>query len=365
MTTCTYTVTIAWERVLSRSFQSDTLIGWNAPGGCGSACNYTIEYVAPALQCSDISQDEILDDGDGSSGPSNPSAVLQSKYNTTDTPVYNASSQIDVNGWNLTIAWRTYHDSKGGIVEGVSCSLYNTTQQAIVSFINNTATISPSVISYDEPFSSSHQIIDCEASENSATPPTSRLFAGASYIVMMDWLCDQLDGEILFLNVGDKQWSSESKVLTSNLFSMNETAQTFSPNVPNMARALEEILVNATIALISSREDTMMAEASVAQNQLVWVYHWQRLWIVYAVALVCTAACGVAGLACMVKNKEIGDLSFTAIARATRNEDLDCVFGAGADKDEMDDAILQYGLEKKDGLGRFRVFQLAKEQQRT
>ncbi|KAK0436790.1 uncharacterized protein EV420DRAFT_1487406, partial [Desarmillaria tabescens] len=89
------TVTVAWERVLSRSFQSDTLIGWNAPAGCGSACNYTIEYAAPALRCFDISQEEILDDGDGSSGPSNPSAVLQSKYNTTDTAVYNATSQTD------------------------------------------------------------------------------------------------------------------------------------------------------------------------------------------------------------------------------------------------------------------------------
>ncbi|PBK91986.1 hypothetical protein ARMGADRAFT_1166138 [Armillaria gallica] len=359
MTTCTYTVTVAWERVLSRSFQSDTLIVWNAPAGCGSACNYTIEYAAPALQCSDIGQDDILDDGD-SSGPSNPSAILRSMNGTTETAVYNATSQTDDSGWNFTMAWRTYNSPHEDIaVAGVQCGLYNATQRAVVSFVNNTAIISPSVISYNDPFSISDHNSDCAAIENGSTPAAG-LSSRASYTVIMGWLCDQLDGQIAFTSVGDKQWFSETKVLTSNLFSMNETARTFSPNPPDMRRALEETLINATIALISSEGDTAMVEASVARDQLVWVYHSLRLWIPYAAALVCTAVCGVAGLTCIVKNKEVGDLGFSAIARATRNDDLDDVFGAGADEDANDDAVLQYGLQRKNGQGRFRVFELAK-----
>ncbi|KAK0220708.1 hypothetical protein IW262DRAFT_1494690 [Armillaria fumosa] len=361
MTICTYAVTVAWERVLSRSFQSNTLIGWDAPAGCGSACNYTIEYAAPALQCSNIGQDEILDDGDGSSGPSNPSAILRSVNITAETIVYNSTSAIiGHSGWNFTMAWRTYHGPNEDIVvAGVQCAIYNATQRAVVSFVNNTAIISPSVISFNDPFSISDHNSDCAAIESGGTPPAG-LSSRATYTVIMSWLCNQLYGYIGFTSVGDSRWFSETNVLTSNLFSMNETAQTFSPNHPDMRRALEETLINATIALISSEGDTTMVEASVARDQLVWVYHSLRLWIPYVVALVCTAMCGAAGLTCIVKNEEVGDLGFSAIARAIRNEDLDDVFGAGADEDVEEDAVLKYGLQSKDGRGRFRVFELAK-----
>ncbi|KAK0203290.1 hypothetical protein DFS33DRAFT_977932 [Desarmillaria ectypa] len=174
----------------------------------------------------------------------------------------------------------------------------------------------------------------------------------------MRCLCDQLDGQISFLSVRDKQWFSETNLLTSNMLSMNEIIQTFSRNPANMICAPEEILVNTTIAIISW--DTTMVEASVSWDQLVWVYRYHRLWIVYAIALVCTAACGAAGFVCMMKNEEVGDLRFSAIARATRNAYFYCVFRAETDNDAKDKEIFQYQLERKDGPGRFRIFQLAK-----
>ncbi len=38
--------------------QSETLMGWKAPAGCGTACNYTIQYFAPALRCIELAIDE-------------------------------------------------------------------------------------------------------------------------------------------------------------------------------------------------------------------------------------------------------------------------------------------------------------------
>ncbi|KAK0433075.1 hypothetical protein EV421DRAFT_1910370 [Armillaria borealis] len=250
MTNCTFTTTVAWEQILSCSFQSDSLIEWNAPAGCGSACNYTIEYAALALQCSDIGQDKILHDGYGSSHPSNPSAILRSTNSSLDTAVYNATTSTIVNSmWNFTMAWHTYHNSPENItVAGVWCSFYNSTQRAVVSFINNTVLISPSVISYNDLFSICDVIWGCL----NGSIPVAGLSTHMSYMVIMGWLCDQLDGAIEFMSVGDQQWFSETKVLTSNLFSMNETAQTFSPNPSNMSHALEEVIVNAMIALMSS-----------------------------------------------------------------------------------------------------------------
>ncbi|KAK0432236.1 hypothetical protein EV421DRAFT_1911140 [Armillaria borealis] len=329
MTNCTFTMTVAWERILSCSFQSDSLIEWNVPAGCGSACNYTIKYAAPALQCSDIGQDKILHNGYGSSCPSNPSAILQSTNSTIDTAVYNATTSTIIDSmWNFTMAWRTYHDSPENItVAGVQCSFYNSTHDIIWGCLNGSI-------------------------------PVAGLSTCASYMVIMGWLCNQLDGAIEFMSVGDQQWFSETKVLTSNLFLMNETAWTFSPNPSNMSCALEEVMMNMTVALMSSEREMMLVEASVAQDRLVWVYQYSRLWIPYGVTLVCMAMCGVAGLACMVKNKDVGDLGFSAIAKATRNKDLDNIFGGGTDEDVNEDALLQYGLQRKDGQGHFRVFEL-------
>ncbi len=85
-------------------------------------------------------------------------------------------------------------------------------------------------------------------------------------------------------------------------------------------------MLNTTIAFISSEGEMTLVEASVAQDQLVWVYQSPRLWIPYGVTLVCTAVCGAAGLVCMVKNNDVRDLGFSAITKATRNEDLDDIF---------------------------------------
>ncbi len=108
---------------------------------------------------------------------------------------------------------------------------------------------------------------------------------------------------------------------SNNLFSVNKTAGTFTPNNENVSSALEQILVNATVALITYWGQTTTVDASVVQDQLVWVYHIQRLWIVYATALAVTAACGAVGLACILKNGEDRDLTFWILSGrlGTRN----------------------------------------------
>ncbi len=46
------------EKFLSLVLRSETLMGWNAPAGCETACNYTIQYSAPALRCTELAIDE-------------------------------------------------------------------------------------------------------------------------------------------------------------------------------------------------------------------------------------------------------------------------------------------------------------------
>ncbi|KAK0207466.1 hypothetical protein IW262DRAFT_1302681 [Armillaria fumosa] len=322
----------AWQKVLGHALQSDKLLAWDAPVGCGAACNYTIKYVAPALQCTALSMDAV-----NRLVPSTiPYAII---YNATHT------------GTNMTIAWCMYGDNGQSTAAGALCSLYNTTQKSDVSFVNNNRTISPSIISYDlaKYYSTSvSNFTGCIALQDGNVSFED----SHNYTYIVTWLYDQLNGTLLCIPRNDSvptfTWFPETNfnLISNNLFSLNETAGTFTPNSDNVISALEQILVNATVALIASLGQNARADASVVQDQLVWVYHVGRLWIIYSMALAVTAACGVIGLACMLKNREDGDLTFSAIFRATRNSELDAVLDGEKHGDAEENAMLQYAVQK-------------------
>lgn len=331
-----------WQRVLSRALQSDTLIGWNAPVGCGSACNYTIQYPAPALRCTELGIDEV-----NTLVPSN--NLIVTMYNAT----HNMDNTTAIPA-NLSMAWRTTYNGKGETtVAGARCALYNTTQQAVVSFVNNTGIISPSIISYHSliefaPEWYSKSLGGCIIPQDGYYPP-QRAYLD-TYISLLGWLYNQLEGSLAIR----LQWYSLDRhptsfnLVSSNLFSLNETAGTLTTNSVNVTNALEQILVNVTIALITYWGQTTTVDASVAQDQLVWVYHVQRLWIIYATALALTMACGAVGLACILKNGEDRDLTFWDIVRVTRNSELDAIVEGEKCGDARKDTMLQYAVQGRD-----------------
>ncbi|PBK65001.1 hypothetical protein ARMSODRAFT_1022706 [Armillaria solidipes] len=314
----------------------------NAPAGCGTACNYTIQYIAPALQCTELAIYEAN------------TMLPINTYRFTYEIVYNATNPAGPIG-PMSIAWHTYDTNRKSSIGGTRCSLYNTTQQSVVSFVNNTGMISPSIISYNSPVNTDFQVIGdtCLDPGESSNATSVSLF---TYALVGSWLFEQL--------VGDLERHSEEidgtlayfysstdpplNLAINNLFSLNETAGTFTPNSKNVSSALEQILVNATVALITHWGETTMVNASVAQDQLVWVYDIQRLLIVYATALAVTAACGAVGFACILKNGEDRDLAFWDIVRATRNSELDAVVEGEKRGDAGTATMLQYIVQERD-----------------
>ncbi len=106
--------------------------------------------------------------------------------------------------------------------------------------------------------------------------------------------------------------------------------------------------MNFTVALMTHWGQKTMVNASLAQDRLVWVYHVQRLWIVYATALAVTAACGAVGFACILRNGEDRDLTFWDIVRATRNSELDAVIEGDKRGDAGKATMLQYTVQERD-----------------
>ncbi|KAK0445059.1 uncharacterized protein EV420DRAFT_1573231 [Desarmillaria tabescens] len=135
-----------------------------------------------------------------------------------------------------------------------------------------------------------------------------------------------------------------SQVMDTSLFVINETS-------------LERILVNAR----AGKRTTV--NATIMQNQLVWVYNARRLWGTYATALALALICGAVGLVCMLNNDDIRDLAFSDIVRATRNAELDSIFGGEIGADARNKVVLQYNTQKGDGTvsGGFVVLKSCKE----
>ncbi len=328
------------RRVLDHALQSNTLDGWNAPVGCGIECSYTIQYIAPALRCTELSLNEV--------------DALLPDYDAHPT-VYNSTSSFSdpTTGANMSMAWRTYEADGKSNTAGARCSLYNTTQQSIVSFVNNTRIISPAIISYDNLTKfSSDLITDIHLPlVGSNSKFISDLSPLLTYIAIVMWLYGSLGGSIKYSPemLVPELSSEDTKLLSNNLlFSLNETAGTFTPNSENVISALEQILVNATVAMITSMGHTTLVNASVVQNQLIWVYHHQRLWIIYATALALTATSGGIALVCMLKNGGESDLTFWDIVRTTRSSDLNAVVEGEKLGDAGKDTMLQYAVQGKD-----------------
>ncbi len=312
-------------------------MGWDAPSGCGTACKYTIPYSATALICAELALDDA-------------NTMLPVSGETGDRTVYNATTLNSVEGYlqPISIAWHTYDTNGKSTVAGTRCSFYNTTQQSVVSFVNNTGMIFPSIISYDNPVNI--VVIDCPE------PVEGTSVSLYIYVAVGQWLFGQLFGALKRQTEGSygsdilyhPNDDSLFNLATNNLFSLNETAGTFIPNSGNVSSALEQILVNLTVALITYWGQTTMIDASVVQDQLVWVYHIQRLWIIYMTALAVTAACGAVGFACILKNGEDRALTFWDIVRATRNSELDAVVDGGEHGDMGKATMLQYAVEGRD-----------------
>ncbi|KAK0467429.1 hypothetical protein IW261DRAFT_1613018 [Armillaria novae-zelandiae] len=332
---CAVKTSTAWKRILGHSFQSDELITWKPPEGCQNGCNYTIQYPAPALRCSDISQEEIL-------GIANSSDPIQ--------PIAQAPLCA-----SIAMAWSTQGNALSNdafsnkTVGGARCSLYNTTQGAVVSFLNSTATIHPTIISYNEAFKDfniGESGCDMISSNNINT---TLLAYYANYYAIAEWLFQQLDGSIIFYAEGVHSGPNVSNSATSNIFYLNEFTGQFSPRTPDIRHGLEQLLVNLTVALIASSMNTTEVSASVEQNKLVWEYDAHRLWIIYGIALGLTAFSGVVGLACILKDGDNESLSFMDILRATRNPKLDELYGEDMDNTTRAQSVLQYNVPKAYG----------------
>ncbi|KAK0431400.1 hypothetical protein EV421DRAFT_2024556 [Armillaria borealis] len=354
------------RRVLDHALQSETLNGWNAPVGCGIECSYTIQYTAPVLRCTELSLDEVnalLPD----------SQSLPTIYNSTDSLSNPTAGSIQYSPKALLA-----HLSSGD-KELLSNNLLFSLNETAGTFTPNSENVLGALeqILVKGQENSAFDTCWCDKSAFGAFDAFKselnqltydRFDVPRPYLLLVTqsmqiavklpfWSQDSAqflqlvprrncNGTVVFTEEFqlEHQWIQLNRDSTMTRKSIMASIDIMLRR--NLIHKFYVPLVNTTVAMITSMGHTTLVNASVVQDQLVWVYHGQRLWIIYATALGLTATCGGIALVCMLKNGGESDLTFWDIVRATRSSDLDTVVEGERLGDAGKDTMLQYEAVK-------------------
>ncbi|VDC04920.1 unnamed protein product [Peniophora sp. CBMAI 1063] len=370
----------SFQRLARSVLDGGNILSWAPPQGCGRSCSYDIAFGGPVLRCTDIPQSSIgvLDVNltnaiTPSSDPimhpvdSDPSHFLGTAY------VYNATSTF-LN--DTSLAGNAYyaalepplHDTKALTVDvvyatdefslpvdpeypliyhnttGFSCGFFNATYAASVSYMNGSQTTSVRVVQYGAPLetlSQSDVLAGKNASDiNGASPELLTTYASLSLVgAMSQYLYGTLsfdfDSTSSFLlvptytSVLSSVFTTQASFEKDNGGSSNTLALSLaSTSYDNLGRQLEDACTNLTASLMSDTANLGLyteVQALVTPDFNMYRYKASRLWLVYGIALMCALLANLYGAFCIVRNGRALQRTFSSIAAAVRNRDLDAL----------------------------------------
>lgn len=353
-------LTTVVRNVLNNGF----ILPWSAPEECGLACNYTVSYQGPSLQCTDIPASSIALVGI----PDHPEpqhAVRDARgwlqvgavYNATtnsgivtllddQSPTYFPRYDNTLPNSTLLVVYvlETFVGENLTASEpaGASCTFVNASYKTFVSYQNETQTVLASVEEFGEPYQS---LLRTNVS-NEEFSSDRDLLAAYSVLGIMDALQRFLTGSVVYASESGLVPYSTG-VLSSTLFTTQKestvnlsthdgssrmtttTHFSLARGLP-LSQVLQDLCANVTASLMSdtaSLGSYTTVSGTVLPKQTVYYYQSSRLWLVYGVAILVALVADAFGLACMRMNGGAMWRTFSAIAASTRGRDFDELLG--------------------------------------
>ncbi|VDC04523.1 unnamed protein product [Peniophora sp. CBMAI 1063] len=362
-----------FKQTAQNVINTGAILPWEAPAGCGLACNYSVTYRAPSLRCQDIPQTSIemvvlTSDQEANSSYSSPLLEQRALADSVPTAyispssLYNASTTLgyinnsdqnvgpvfkptlDSTPYSLSVLYAvapfdmaTTSDAlpnegtaSVNAVAGSYCVFYNATYGASISFSNGTQKTVVRVIEHGDPYpgalnGSFPLLIDVTSSHSFPIDPTSQ--GAAATLGIIDALSRYLTGSVSFTqDLGFIPLGTQ--VLDSSLFTVqtnNQTATMSIAQVRNLTLALEDVCTNLTASLMSITVGLgtySTVEASVLPDKTVYKYQPYRLWLVYGIALFVALVADLFGLACLRSNGVAMQRKVSCIAASMRAPEL-------------------------------------------
>ncbi|KAH8922051.1 hypothetical protein BT69DRAFT_272649 [Atractiella rhizophila] len=319
------------RRIVSAVLAGGQYLQSPIPETCGPNCSYALEAYVPAWSCS---LQEFEDWNDGFASPerrwkARTRGIAMSRpengLTTVDDTFHTASYGRDL----VAAAW-SYDNDDYASSQNFSCLAYNSSFKFAVDFQNGFGTTKLSLLDKGQPFTSSeyNECFDGRANEVATTIPS--ICNTASYQAVFDAVYRLLDGS-LTSNTNTLNLWSESAAGTPTLGVLESSLATFDITsvddvrlnwVRNLPEALESLMQNITISMLSASAATQMTECT--RDDLINVFKnktW-RLIAIYAPALLLTFLCGLFGIWTMLQNNFTADLGFKSFFLSTRDPSL-------------------------------------------
>lgn len=326
---------------------------WTPPDGCGAACSFEFEYDAPALDCRPTTLDEyrlspgilMIQDHKWvyeANSTLSPNLPIYPTVITIPLPAF----RWDTEGpYDLSINYAVLKPGSNLVSQvggGAYCTFRNATYRASFTYVNNTQSISTSILSYGNVLGRQH---DCRPFVTAPTPPTCWIRA-VNTRAICDAFASALQGHIGYgdtATVGGNVQSSFTTGGVSNVafvqtifditVSYENVAALFKLSVPDLSKALVDSFSNITLSLIPYRRETtssssmrsiITVKATVWDGTNVWHYTTWTLWIIYLPALLLALPIIIGGIKSILSENGMAvEDAFSTMLLATRNPRLD------------------------------------------
>ncbi|KAF5378631.1 hypothetical protein D9757_009525 [Collybiopsis confluens] len=304
-----------WRQLILQAASSGKAT-WDPPVGCGSGCTYTFSYVAPALNCSELSKGDIWPSGTNASdsrlpfplNSTDPNETLNEYffYNSDFSFISPSSEDLDyslsvvdviyMDSFNTTfdtalLLANDFPDPEQWSPRGAHCTYQNATYESTATFSNNTQISSTRVKDWNGLLPIGHSADGPEILRGNAFYQ-----ANISGIVTDS---TQALSTPLFNLTGDLQNITENR----DTFMWNVFYFSLSPNLgENLSAGLQDLLGNVTLAFVNEGMATTLADVSVTPTTTQYQYIAWRLGLIYGMVFLGSLVVVAYGLYCLRAN---------------------------------------------------------------
>lgn len=271
---------------------------------CSQSCSYTAELNAPAMNCTDSTEDYHFEDMTHYNGP-------------TDLVIWNSTHDINTNGSTINLATMSGPATSSG--KAFICEVYNATYSLDVLHNGTAISINVSRIEFIQRLSESN----VSSPEYKALQFTALTLGQMLYgYVMID------KGAMVQLIPLNDTWNVISNnffILYSSLGKPNPTANSlpwlWHPDLPTV---LSELATNISISLLSNPLGIPMKDVQTICRYpgFAYVYNPLHLFLTYGIGLVTAIFCLLLGFISIHTNKRQETLHFSRLLVAILNPKL-------------------------------------------
>ncbi|KAF9058510.1 hypothetical protein BDP27DRAFT_1343503 [Rhodocollybia butyracea] len=355
-----------WSQLISRAASSGVAPIWDPPVECGSSCTYNFTYSAPALNCTELSREDIWPSGTNTSD-----SLLAFPLNSTNPPhneyfFYNASfaipsSVLDDNTTSSTLSVvymhgfnSTYNGSLNLFGEnpdpsqynpsGVHCEYQNGTYEATTKFMNNTQISTTRVTQLNGYLPIGHE----DGPYFGPYIGTNTTQMTLAFRSIAQTFSEMLNGGAFFMTNISGLGTDGTEALKTPLFNLtghigdvlgdnqltNQYFFALSQLQANLSSSIPDLLGNVTLAFVSEGTGNTTVPAFVTPNTPEYQYHPRKLALIYGIVIGVSLAAIVYGLICLQANG------------TTANFDLEHIVEMTAESKELHASAVRPGFEK-------------------